>query len=211
MERSFSSFPHSSHNSGNRQTLPRAASSATDYQQSRTKRNFAPILIQAVERSVRCLVWLSRSGEFFLDTTRMKAIARPARPRTEGWQTSRIGPPNASSSSAAVLRGKRLLPAADAVEIVRALPHGHVLAAVTTARRIDLAALLPRRMPQRGRDLAVGLIIARMLDPAAKLATARMLDPTTASHSLSEALGLGGIHRDHTGATASEERCPAAL
>ena len=103
------------------------------------------------------------------------------------WSTERI------EQLRAVLRGERLLPAADAVEIVRALPHGHVLAAVTTARRIDLAALLPHRMPQRKRDLAVGLIIARRLDPAAKLATARMLDPSTASHSLGEALGLGGV------------------
>jgi hypothetical protein len=35
----------------------------------------------------------------------------------------------------AVLRGDNLLPAAAAVEIVRALPHGHVLAALGTARR----------------------------------------------------------------------------
>jgi hypothetical protein len=38
----------------------------------------------------------------------------------------------------AVLRGDKLLPAAEAVEIVRALPHGHVLAALGTARRIAL-------------------------------------------------------------------------
>ena len=93
----------------------------------------------------------------------------------------------------AVLRGERLLPATDAVEIVRARPHGHVLAAVTTARRIELAALLPRRAPQRKRDLAFALIIARLLDPAAKLATARMLDPATASHSLGEMLALGRV------------------
>jgi hypothetical protein len=93
----------------------------------------------------------------------------------------------------AVLRGETLLPAAEAVQIVRALPHGHVLAALTTARRIDLDTLLPRRAPQRRRDLAYALIIARLLDPAAKLATARMLDPATASHSLGEALDLGRV------------------
>jgi hypothetical protein len=71
----------------------------------------------------------------------------------------------------AVLRGDKLLPAAEAVKIVRALPHGHVLA----ARRIALDALLPRRAPQRRRDLALALIVARLLEPAAKLATARML------------------------------------
>src|SRR6266566_8461719 len=93
----------------------------------------------------------------------------------------------------AVLRGDKLLPAAEAVEIVRALPHGHVLAALGTARHIALDALLPRRAPQRQRDLALALIVARLLEPAAKLATARMLDPATASHSLGEMLGLGRV------------------
>jgi hypothetical protein len=93
----------------------------------------------------------------------------------------------------AVLRGDKLLPAAEAVEIVRALPHGHVLAVLGTARRIALDALLPRRAPQRRRDLALALIVARLLEPAAKLATARMLDPATASHSLGEMLGLGKV------------------
>src|SRR5271163_1834258 len=89
----------------------------------------------------------------------------------------------------AVLRGDKLLPAAEAVEIVRALPHGHVLAALGTARRIALDTVLPRRTPQRRRDLALALIVARLIEPAAKLATARMLDPATASHSLGEMLG----------------------
>ena len=93
----------------------------------------------------------------------------------------------------AVLRGDKLLPAVEAVEIVRALPHGHVLAALGTARRIAIDALLPRRAPQRRRDLALALIVARLLEPAAKLATARMLDPATASHSLGEMLGLGRV------------------
>ena len=93
----------------------------------------------------------------------------------------------------AVLRGEDLLPATDAVEIVRALPHGHVLAALGTARRIELDALLPRRAPQRRRDLALALIVARLLDPAAKLATARLLDAATASDTLGEILGLGSV------------------
>jgi hypothetical protein len=93
----------------------------------------------------------------------------------------------------AVLRGEQLLPATDAVEIVRALPHGHVLAALGAARRIELDALLPRRAPQRRRDLALALIVARLLDPAAKLATARLLDAATASDSLGEMLGLGSV------------------
>src|SRR5580693_2992051 len=104
-----------------------------------------------------------------------------------GWPAERI------EQLRAVLRGDKLLPAAEAVEIVRALPHGHVLAALGTARRIALDAVLPRRAPQRRRDLALAVIVARLLEPAAKLATARMLDATTASHSLGEMLGLGRV------------------
>jgi hypothetical protein len=102
-------------------------------------------------------------------------------------------PPERIAALRAVLRDEKLLPAADAVRILRALPHGHVLAALGTARRVELDALLPRRAPQRRRDLALALIIARLLDPAAKLATARMLDPATASHSLGEMLGLRSV------------------
>jgi hypothetical protein len=93
----------------------------------------------------------------------------------------------------AVLRGERLLPAVQAIEITRSLPHGHVLAALGTARRIDLDGLFPRRAPERKRKLALALIIARLLDPAAKLATARMLNASTACHSLGEELGLGAV------------------
>jgi hypothetical protein len=94
----------------------------------------------------------------------------------------------------ALLRGDKLARVGDnGFEIRRALPHGHVLAALTVARRIGLDDLLPRRAPQRRRDLALALIVARLLDPAAKLATARMLDRATASHSLGETLGLGSV------------------
>jgi hypothetical protein len=94
----------------------------------------------------------------------------------------------------AALRGDPLAPVGDnGFEIQRSLPHGHVLAALATARRIGLGDLLPRRAAQRRRDLALALILARLLDPAAKLATARMLDADTASHSLGETLGLGSV------------------
>src|SRR4029077_17558593 len=100
-----------------------------------------------------------------------------------GWPAERI------EQLRAVLRGDKLLPAAEAVEIIRALPHGHVLAALRTARRIALDAVLPRRAAQRRRDRALPVIVARLL----KLATARLLDPATASHSLGEMLGLGRV------------------
>jgi hypothetical protein len=94
----------------------------------------------------------------------------------------------------AALRGDPLAPIGDnGFEIRRSLPHGHVLAALAVARRIGLEDLLPRRALQRRRDLALALILARLLDPAAKLATARMLDGATASHSLGETIGLGSV------------------
>ena len=94
----------------------------------------------------------------------------------------------------AVLRGDKLAPlGSNGFEIRRSLPHGHVLAALSVARRIGLDDLLPRRASQRRRDLALALIVARLLEPAAKLATARMLDSATASHSLGETLGLGSV------------------
>ncbi len=104
------------------------------------------------------------------------------------WPDEKVQTPRAA------LRGDKLVPAGEGgFEIRPSLPHGHVLVGLATARRIGLDRLLPQRAPQRRRDLVLALIIARLLDPAAKLATARMLDPATASHSLGETLGLGTV------------------
>lgn len=92
----------------------------------------------------------------------------------------------------AVLRGERLVPAGEGPEIERALPDGHVQAVLGTLRRLGLDRLLPRG-PERRRNLALGLIVARLLEPAAKLATARALDAQTAGHSLGLRLALGQV------------------
>src|SRR5512134_260227 len=89
-----------------------------------------------------------------------------------------------------VLRGETVIAAADRFEIERALPHGHVAAVLGMLRQIGLDRLLPRR-PERLAKLALALIVARVVDPAAKLATARQLSEATASHSLGAVLGLG--------------------
>ena len=91
----------------------------------------------------------------------------------------------------AALRGDKLVPA-EGMEIVRSLPHGHVAAALGIARQIRLDELLPDG-PERQRNLAVALIVERLIDPAAKLATARALDATTATNSLGVTLGLGEV------------------
>jgi hypothetical protein len=90
----------------------------------------------------------------------------------------------------AVLRDEKLLPAGEGFEIVRSLPHGHIAAALAIARRLGLD---PPSGPPRTRLLALALIVARLIDPAAKLATARGLDATTAGHSLGVVLGLGAV------------------
>ena len=71
----------------------------------------------------------------------------------------------------AVLRGDPLMPVGDGLEIIRALPHGHVWAALGTARQIKLEQLLPRATERRSK-LALALIVARLLDPASKLLSA---------------------------------------
>ena len=101
-------------------------------------------------------------------------------------------PPDRIETLRAALRGDKLVAPGEGLEIVRALPHGHVAAALGMARRIGLDQLLPDG-PERRRNLALALIVARLIDPAAKLATARALDETTATHSLGVALGLGAV------------------
>jgi hypothetical protein len=91
----------------------------------------------------------------------------------------------------AVLRGDRLVPAGEGLEILRALPYGHVAASLAVARRIKLDRLLVGA--QRKRDLALALIVARLIEPAAKLATARALDQATASSALGAVLALGPV------------------
>jgi hypothetical protein len=95
-----------------------------------------------------------------------------------------------------VLKGGTVTPAGqDAFIVTRSLPHGHVAAALGTARRIGLDRLLGPD-GNRCRDLVLALLIGRILDPVSKLAAARTLSPDTASSSLGEALGLGAVADD---------------
>jgi Transposase DDE domain len=85
--------------------------------------------------------------------------------------------------------------AAQRFEIERALSYGHVAAALGTLRRIGLDQILPRR-PERQARLITAMIVARVIEPAAKLATARQLSDATASHALGALLGLGEVDAD---------------
>jgi Transposase DDE domain len=111
----------------------------------------------------------------------------------------------------AVLKGGTVIPPGqDAIRIERSLPHGHAAAVLGTARRIGLDTLLGPE-GNRCRDLVLGLLVSRILDPASKLATARRLSPDTASSSLGEMLGLGEVDEDELYAALDwlHERQPA--
>jgi hypothetical protein len=95
-----------------------------------------------------------------------------------------------------VLADELMQPAAtQRFEIERALAYGHVAAALGTLRQIGLDQLLPRR-PERMARLILAMIVARVVEPAAKLATARQLSDATASHALGALLGLGEVDAD---------------
>ena len=92
-----------------------------------------------------------------------------------------------------VLKGGTVIPPErDAFTITRSLPHGHVAAALGTARKIGLDRILDPD-GDRSRDLVLAMLTGRILDPVSKLAAARTLSPATASSSLGEALGLGDV------------------
>ena len=82
----------------------------------------------------------------------------------------------------------------DAFDIIRSQPHGHVAAVRAFAAKIGLDRLLGRR--SRMRDLALALILSRVLAPASKLATARGLHPDTLRDSLADVLGLDEVNEN---------------
>ena len=94
-----------------------------------------------------------------------------------------------------VLKGETLVAPPERLAIERSLPHGHVAAVLGMAKKLGLDRLLPRR-PERLARLALALIVARVIEPAAKLATARQLSEATAAHALGAVLGLGAVDED---------------
>ena len=94
-----------------------------------------------------------------------------------------------------VLKDEPVAAPADRFEIERSLPHAHIAAVLGMARKLGLDHLLPRR-PSRLAKLALAMIVARVVEPAAKLATARQLSAATAAHSLGAVLELGQVDED---------------
>jgi len=88
------------------------------------------------------------------------------------------------------LKGQQLVPAGEAVTITRSLPHGHVAAVHAMAAQLGLPALLGPAGPHR--DLAMALIISRVVNPGSKLSTLAWWADTT----LGADLGVDGASTD---------------
>ena len=86
-------------------------------------------------------------------------------------------PAEAVSAIEATLKGERLVPAGQAVTITAAAPHGHVAAVHAMAAKVGLPALLGPAGRQR--DLALALIISRVVRPGSKLSTLTWWNDTT--------------------------------
>jgi len=102
-------------------------------------------------------------------------------------------PPDAIAAVRQVLKGKQLVPADEAFEIVEdgSRAHGNADAVLTAMRRLGFAGLINSRS-SRQRDLVVAMVAARVLQPQSKLATTRWWTTTT----LPEMLDLGSTDED---------------
>lgn len=94
----------------------------------------------------------------------------------------------------AVLKGATV-GSADAFDVIRTRPHGHVAAVLGTARALGLPALLSRQ-PSRMREITLALIVSRIIEPGSKLAIARALSAECGSSSLGVVLDIEQIDED---------------
>jgi hypothetical protein len=113
-----------------------------------------------------------------------------ARVRHETLANLSALPADAVAAIEATLKGERLVPAGQAVQITASVPYGHVAAVHAAAVQLGLPALLgPAGRP---RDLALALIISRVVAPASKLSTLTWWNDVT----LGADLGVAGASTD---------------
>ncbi len=75
------------------------------------------------------------------------------------------------------LKGEAFVPADAASRVLRSLPHGHVAAVMAQARALGLPQLLGPAGRQR--DLALALVVSRVIRPRTKLSTLSWWPDTT--------------------------------
>jgi hypothetical protein len=100
-------------------------------------------------------------------------------------------PPEAISALRAVLKGERLVGAADYFVVERSLPCGHVRAVKGTMERLAMTELIASK-PCRERDLVLAMVAQRLLRPDSKLGTAARFSDTT----LAEDFGVQDADED---------------
>ena len=93
------------------------------------------------------------------------------------------------------LKGEDFVSVEDSFDCVRSLPHGHVVAALGTLRRLGLDRILSAKA-SRERDLVVAMILSRIIDARSKLAIARAVDLETATTTLGDELSLDRVGED---------------
>ena len=102
-------------------------------------------------------------------------------------------PPEIVEAIRTGLQGKRLTrPIDQAVDMVTSRLHGQVAAALGTLRQLKLDELMASTR-SRTRDWVWAMIVARILDPRAKLSTAPGLSAPNAIDTLGESLGLDEV------------------
>jgi transposase len=89
------------------------------------------------------------------------------------------------------LQGETFVPLAQAFEISRSRPHGHVQAVSLAMHRLGLASVIASK-PCRERDLVLAMLASRIIEPATKLATTRLWHATT----LAEEFGVAEANED---------------
>jgi transposase len=89
------------------------------------------------------------------------------------------------------LQGETFVPLAQAFEISRSRPHGHVQAVALAMQRLGLASVIASK-PCRERDLVLAMVASRIIEPATKLATTRSWHTTT----LAEEFGVVQANED---------------
>ena len=108
------------------------------------------------------------------------------------------------------LKGKQLIPAEATVSIERSLPHGHLAAVYAQAKALGLPGLLGPAC--RERDLALALIISRVVRPGSKLSTLSWWADTTLGVDLDVAdASTDEIYAAMDWLVAGQDRIEAAL
>src|SRR6266566_3518725 len=165
-------------------------------------------IVESVARPCENIPMTRRTGAMHVETSRSHQVLRDGTERTyerhllrrsfrDGGKVRKETlanlshlPPEAITAVRAVLAGKTLVDAGAAFEVTRLLPHGHAAAVHAMARTLGFPALLGPA--GRDRDLALALIISRVLRPASKLSTAGWWDDVT----LGPDLGVAGASTD---------------